>query len=99
MGDLPYRGSIHHRYVYTMRNGALLAVPKLPFMETDSYFNGIGEKGRYRRLEDLALWWSGTFPFEVLNNGFVGPTVDEVIAQWRSVLGPDAVDDFAKALQ
>mmetsp|Transcript_17143 Transcript_17143/g.55364 ORF Transcript_17143/g.55364 Transcript_17143/m.55364 type:complete len:348 (+) Transcript_17143:31-1074(+) len=97
LGVSPYRGSIHHRYVYTIRDGEMLAVPKLPFMEVDPVYDILGEMSR-RDNADLNFLWQGSLPFQILNNGYIGPSVEAVVKQTRAVLGPDVVDDVIEVM-
>lgn len=93
----PYRGSIHHRYIYTVRGGEMLAVPKLPFMDADVSYDSLSGIGR-KDLAELNFYWEAALPFRILNDGYVGPSVESVVEQWRAHLGPDAFDDVSEVL-
>jgi hypothetical protein len=69
----PWRGYIHHRWMYRERNRKLLAIPKVSFIEyTDLPSRSDPDKA------ELQMWWEGSLDFEVLNNDYLGPNVQVV---------------------
>lgn len=88
----PYRGSIHHRWIYTIRNGTLLAVPKLPVLDSDTIYDDVQRIGD-TSIEQLSFWWRDGVPFKLLNNGYLGPSIEDVVRMLRDAIGPSASDD------
>jgi len=87
-----YRGSIHHRWIYTVKNGQLLATPKLPVLDSDDIYDQISRVGD-RSIAELNFFWHHDIPFQVLNGGYLGPTIEAVIDMMRAALGPNSNDD------
>ncbi|CAE7257363.1 OS5_229L [Symbiodinium natans] len=92
-----YRGCIHHHWIYTVQNDTLLAVPKLPYLEEDAVMDGLELLGRNESLKEMALVWTGRLPMKLLNQGFMGPTVEGIVQMVRDAVGPASFDDVDRA--
>lgn len=76
----PWKGWMHHRWVFDVIDGELVCVPKLPYMEyinTDS-FNG--------RPEEIKFYWKDTIPAKILNNDFIGPSEESYLGMLETFL-------------
>ncbi|CAJ1327835.1 unnamed protein product [Effrenium voratum] len=93
-----YRGAIHHRWIFTVQEGTLLAVPKLPYLEQDDSFQELEALGLNQSLVDLMLLWQDTLPMRILNDGFMGPSGDAVVRMVRDALSPAQPDDVDAAV-
>eukprot|EP00933_Yihiella_yeosuensis_P081211 TRINITY_DN94779_c0_g1_i1.p1 TRINITY_DN94779_c0_g1~~TRINITY_DN94779_c0_g1_i1.p1 ORF type:complete len:338 (-),score=45.83 TRINITY_DN94779_c0_g1_i1:23-1036(-) len=91
------RGAIHHRWVFTVEQGSLLAVPKLPVLDLDRTYDPLERLGQNQSTKDLHLLWRGNLPMKVLNKGFMGPSEAAVVQMLRRALGPSAFDDVDMA--
>lgn len=57
-----FRGYIHHRWIFDIRKGQLVALPKINYIE-DAYFNCD------LIAEELIVEWKGSIDLAALNNG------------------------------
>eukprot|EP00747_Dinoflagellata_sp_TGD_P179638 gnl/TRDRNA2_/TRDRNA2_30741_c0_seq1.p1 gnl/TRDRNA2_/TRDRNA2_30741_c0~~gnl/TRDRNA2_/TRDRNA2_30741_c0_seq1.p1 ORF type:complete len:350 (+),score=39.62 gnl/TRDRNA2_/TRDRNA2_30741_c0_seq1:49-1098(+) len=97
-----YRGHIHHRWIFTVKDGTLVAIPKLPFLETESVFDRVAS--RHCSLNatcrpsaiDLGIEWEDDIPFRLLNRGFMGPTPVALMQMFvQALVEEDDVDHAA----
>ena len=76
VGKTP-RGYIHHRWVFDMENGGLIAYPKLNLIEDDR-FDLICNHPKAADRKELSLWWEGEIGMKIVNDDFLGPTEEAV---------------------
>lgn len=63
----PFKGWMHHRWIFDVIDGILVCVPKLPYME---YL----DTNRFRdNPEEIKFYWKGELPVKILNDDFIGP--------------------------
>ncbi|CAK9095333.1 unnamed protein product [Durusdinium trenchii] len=94
-----YRGSLHHRWIFTVKDSELLAVPKLPYLEHDESFSGLEVHASNKSLVDMALLWRSKLPMRIINNGYLGPSIEFVIQMIRNALINDEIDRLRTAMQ
>lgn len=76
----PYKGWMHHRWLFEVIDGELICVPKLPYLEyidTEHFKN---------KPEEIRVYWSGDLPIKILNNDFMGPTDDDYLKKVKNFL-------------
>jgi hypothetical protein len=61
-----FRGYIHHRWIFDVRDGELIALPKINYIE-DSYFDNAHEQ--LADKEELIVEWEGSIGLKALNDG------------------------------
>lgn len=81
-----YRGYIHHRWIFTIRDNVLWAIPKLAFID---YLKGLEwatleNKNKY--YHELSFRWRGNIPFKIINNDFLGPDGLTLCNMYREAL-------------
>jgi hypothetical protein len=77
----PWRGYIHHRWLFMPRDGKLLLIPKVPFIEHQSYPSSCEHD-----KTELRIYWNEAIDFKLINDGYLGPNVQCVIDMYREVL-------------
>jgi hypothetical protein len=82
-----YRGYIHHRWVFSIRDSKFIGYPKIPFLEQDPAFDSIASTAA--AVRDLSFMWKESIPFEIVNNDYLGPNVDAVIGYYKQLLHDD----------
>lgn len=83
----PWLGYIHHRWIFTLKDGSLLVLPKLNFLD---YFTGLREISTTNKdLYDLSFFWKDEINFQILNNDYLGPTIEDVISYYSVLLEDD----------
>ena len=84
-----YRGYIHHRWIFVVRNGELIGYPKLNFIEymnVDSYIQNKNHQN------DVSLFWKDNIYVSYINNNYMGPRDIEVIQYFNTLLDKDDYD-------
>lgn len=69
------RGFIHHRWIFNIEKGRLMAYPKIGFCEARR-FDDISPRSS---LGEIQVYWEGRPPIDVINGGYLGPTVEAVM--------------------
>lgn len=79
-----YRGHIHHRWIFDVRNDRLIGYPKLSFLESASFPDKIAstESGK----KDLSLYWKDSIDLCLCNNDYMGPSVGAVVEYFHNLL-------------
>lgn len=93
---ISYRGYIHHRWVFTVRNGEFFGFPKAPFIELDMFFDRIGNHANETNL-DMSFYWKSPLKLKIVNDDYLGPSVDAVIGYYHDQMIRDDVDAVAGA--
>ncbi len=91
---ISYRGFIHHRWVFTIRDGILWGFPKVPFVEIDPFFDQI-EKHATESNIDMSFFWHSQLNLHIVNDDYLGPSVDAVIGYYHDLMIRDDVDGIA----
>lgn len=85
----PYRGYIHHRWIFVVRNNQFIGYPKLNFIEYLHVDEMIKGKENY---DDLSFFWKNNIEVKYLNNNYMGPRDIEVIQYFYTLLEKDDYD-------
>ena len=88
-----YLGYIHHRWIYSIKNNELIAFPKLNFIDYEKKLTNIGDPND--SLEDLSFFWKNSIPYSVINNNYMGPSVNAVFNYYNELISDD-IDDLQK---
>jgi len=74
-----YRGYIHHRWIFTIRENdkKIVAFPKINYLDSQPKFDQIVNPSN--ECCDLNFFWKENIEFEYLNNNFLGPDVRSVL--------------------
>lgn len=84
-----YRGYIHHRWIFVVRDGKFIGYPKLNFIEYMDVDKYIQEKTHY---DDVSFFWKDNISVTYLNNNYMGPRDIEVIQYFNTLLMRDDYD-------
>ena len=76
-----YRGYIHHRWIFTVKNNVVIGFPKIGFVENCKAFDSIADIAETKA--DLSFYWKDSIEMVYLNNNFLGPDVDSVIKYYE----------------
>jgi hypothetical protein len=91
---ISYRGFIHHRWVFTIRDGILWGFPKVPFVEIDLFYDQIGKHAMESNI-DMSFFWHSQLNLHIVNDDYLGPSVDAVIGYYHDLMIRDDVDGIA----
>lgn len=81
----PYRGYIHHRYIYNFEEGKLTGYPKLSFIEYDGRFDPVANQLSENNSE-LQVFWNDTFDLKIINDNYMGPNAVSVLKYYDGLL-------------
>lgn len=81
-------GYIHHRWLYSIDNGKLIAYPKVNFIDKINFLTNIGNKDN--DLLDLSFFWKGQIKFDIVNNDYLGPDLNSVIGYYKKLINDDS---------
>lgn len=77
----PWKGYIHHRWIFKENGDTLLLIPKIPYVEFLKDHSGEdGDKAEIR------IYWEGKIKYKLLNDGYLGPNVQRVKEMYEEVL-------------
>jgi hypothetical protein len=85
-GDSKFRGFIHHRWVFDVKGGRLVAYPKIPLLEYLPEADALAKMLDIYANKELSFKWQGGLPYAEVNGGFLGPTVQAVFDYYKELL-------------
>ena len=74
-----YRGYLHHRWVFTIKDDVLWMFPKLSFIEI---MEGL-EFVEPRVTQELSFFWKDYIPYKIFQDDWLGPNPWEVVNNYR----------------
>lgn len=78
-----YRGYIHHRWIFTIKNNVVIGFPKIGYLENCVLFNTIADLSENK--SDLSFFWKDTLDIVYLNNNFLGPNAKSVVEYYNDL--------------
>ena len=91
----PYRGYIHHRWIFTVVNNELIGYPKVPFIEYETFLDSIASCDK--NINDLSFYWKDKIEIKYVNNNYLGPDENSVINYYRNLCIKDDCDTYLTA--
>lgn len=75
-------GYIHHRWIFSQRDGMMLVIPKLSMLE-----RLVGNSVQFdKEQEEVIYEWTGAIPYKIFMNNYLGPDAMTVINEFKSVI-------------
>ena len=71
----PWKGWMHHRWIFDVIDGTLVCVPKLSYMEHLNTDHFIGKP------EEIKFYWKDDISVKILNDDFIGPSEESYLEQ------------------
>jgi hypothetical protein len=84
---MPYRGYIHHRWIFTIINNEFVGFPKINFIEYFEEFDKISDNSSLR--SDLSFYWQDKIVVKYINNNYLGPNKNAVIQYYEALCDKD----------
>lgn len=81
----PYRGFIHHRWIFCIRNDIIILVPKVSLVD----YLPIANEEAWRQDPDrweVQIHWRKGLRYAILNNDYLGPTAAAVVEMYQDIL-------------
>ena len=85
-----YRGYMHHRWIFSIRDNEFIGFPKVNFLEIDKWFDRLEDLAEDK--QDLNFTWSERLDLKIVNDDYLGPTPSDVLMYYRRQLFNDDVD-------
>jgi hypothetical protein len=84
-GSTGYRGYIHHRWIFDMRDNIFIGYPKINYLDSTNVFDKIADMDEYK--SDLSFYWKDKIDINYINNNYLGPNVHSVINYYNDLRG------------
>lgn len=84
---MPYRGYIHHRWIFTVKGNEFIGFPKLNFIEYFEEFDKVADNSPHRA--DLSFYWKDTIAVKYVNDNYLGPNMSSVIQYYEALCEKD----------
>jgi FkbM family methyltransferase len=84
-----YRGYIHHRWIFTIRNNQFIGYPKINVIDSINEYDLIATNDVNK--QDLSFYWEGKIEVQYLNQNYLGPSVGHVIDYYKTLVHDDDV--------
>jgi hypothetical protein len=84
-GPTGYRGYIHHRWIFDMRDNIFIGYPKINYLDSTNVFDKIADMDEYK--SDLSFYWKDKIDINYINNNYLGPNVHSVINYYNDLRG------------
>lgn len=85
--EFNYRGYIHHRWIFSIKNNKFIGYPKIVYLERDPKFDAIASTDPNTR--DLSFYWKDTVGLEIVNNDYLGPSGKDIYVYYNGLLLDD----------
>lgn len=80
-----FRGTMHHRWIWNMEDNVLVAYPKVPIIDSITFYPHEIAIEQFAELE-LRMFWISDINFAIANNDYLGPTGEAIIDIFRRLL-------------
>jgi len=80
-----FRGTMHHRWIWNIEQNNLIAYPKIPIVDTMTFYPHEIEIEKYAETE-LRMLWIENIDFAIVNNDYLGPTAEAIIEIYKKLL-------------
>lgn len=80
----PYRGYIHHRWIYDAHEKGITLYPKLGFIEHMAIENEQQIMGR-PEFQELRLFWRRGIAWDIANGDYMGPNINAVVQMFAQL--------------
>lgn len=84
------RGYVHHRWIFTFKNGKFIGFPKISYVEVDDIFDLLANNDK--RIENLGFFWNNEIELHIINNDYLGSSQMDAMNRYRSELFNDDLD-------
>ena len=81
----PFRGTMHHRWIWNNEGGRLIAYPKIPIVDSMTFYPYEGNIEQQAELE-LRMFWISDIDFSIVNDDYLGPTAEAIYDIYRKLV-------------
>jgi len=84
LGIYCYRGYIHHRWIFDIKDNVCIGYPKINYIDFVHIFDKVADMDENK--SDLSFYWKDSIDMIYINNNFLGPNVEAVISYYNNLL-------------
>lgn len=81
----PYRGYMHHRWIFDIKDKNFIGYPKQNFIEYVNIFDKLANQLNDENRE-LQIYWKNEIKLNIINNDFLGPTDKDILEYYKRLL-------------
>jgi hypothetical protein len=87
--QFPYRGYIHHRWIFTIEDNQFVGYPKISYLEYNPIFDTIASTDNNKK--DLSFYWKDSIDVSIINNDYLGPSCSAVKEYYLNLLNHNSI--------
>ena len=84
IGQNSYRGYIHHRWIFDIKNNIFVGYPKINYLDCTDVFDTIADFDINKY--DLSFFWKDNIDIIYVNENYLGPNINSVIHYYNNLL-------------
>jgi len=88
-GYYNYRGYIHHRWIFSIKDNILYGFPKINYIDSTNKFDSVASYSR--DTIELSFFWKESVNIDYINNNYLGPSIEAVISYYDRLLDPSFI--------
>ena len=81
----PFRGTMHHRWIWNNEGGMLVAYPKISIVDSMTFYPHELAIEDHAELE-LRMFWITDIGYKVVNDDYLGPTAEAIYDIYRKLV-------------
>lgn len=81
----PWRGYIHHRWIFCLKDGEVIMVPKVPIIEYLQYPNE-ESWNKSADVKEVQIFWRKNLAYSIINDDCLSPNASGVINMYSTLL-------------
>jgi hypothetical protein len=81
----PFRGTMHHRWIWNIESNRLIAYPKIPIVDTMTFYPHEIDIETKSELE-LRMFWILDIDYAIANDDYLGPTAEAIYDIYRKLV-------------
>jgi hypothetical protein len=81
----PWRGYIHHRWIWNIEGTDLVGYPKVNFIDYDNSYDRLVQMQNSDNAQ-ISLFWEDVVPIRLANDDFLGPSSFHVIEFYKNLI-------------
>lgn len=83
--SMPFRGWMHHRWIFNYEKDRIVGYPKLPVSEYVDYLNKFSEDKLNSNFEELSFFWDENCNLQIVNDDYF-PSESYIVECYKSLL-------------
>lgn len=81
-----FRGYFHHRWIFTIVHGRLVAYPKLNFIDHMTGLEWADRDNKDKYFHEMSFMWEGNIPYKIISDDYLGPNGKVICDLYRDTI-------------